>query len=106
MPSTVPTTVSSPPLPAPTVVQGASSAVAERAQVLRQAPVHDHGLAEGAHQDVGRLEVAVDDALAVRVGHRLGHGQEVRQQGEPAREAAFRRADERVERAAGTSFIA
>ena len=72
-----------------------------RPQVFRQAPVHDHGLAEGAHQDVGRLEVAVDDVLAVRVGHGLGHGQEVRQQGEPAREAAFRGADERVERAAG-----
>ena len=72
-----------------------------RRQVLRQAPVHDHGLAEAAHQDVGRLEVAVDDVLAVRVGHGLGHGQEVGQQGEPAREATLRRADERVERPAG-----
>ena len=45
-----------------------------RAQILRQAPVDDDGLAERADQDVAGLEVAVDDALIVRVGDRLGGG--------------------------------
>ena len=36
-----------------------------------EAPVHDVGLAVLAHHDVGRLEVAVDDALGVGVGHGL-----------------------------------
>ncbi len=41
------------------------------AQVLGEAPVHDLHLTEGAHHDVGRLQVAVDDAPAVREAHRL-----------------------------------
>jgi hypothetical protein len=40
-------------------------------QHIGEPPVHDLDLAEGAHQDVARLEVAVDDPLAVRVRHRL-----------------------------------
>ena len=39
---------------------------------LREAPVHDLHLAEGAHHDVAGLQVAVDDAAGVGVGHGLG----------------------------------
>jgi hypothetical protein len=42
-------------------------------QHLGESPVHDLDLAEGAHHDVGGLEVAVDHPLAVGVGHRLAH---------------------------------
>ena len=56
---------------------------AARAQILGQAPVDDDRLAEGADQDVARLEVAVDDALVVRVRDRLGDGDDVRQQRQP-----------------------
>ena len=38
-----------------------------------QAEVHDDQAAPGVDHDVGRLEVAVDDPLAVRLGQ--GHGQ-------------------------------
>ena len=69
------------------------------AQVLRQAPVHEHGLPERAHEHVRRLEVAVDDALAVGVRDRLRHREQVGQEREPSRQVR-RRADERVERAA------
>ena len=55
-------------------------ALAAAGQVLGQAPVDDDGLAEVADHDVGRLEVAVDDALAVGVGDRLGDGDDVRQE--------------------------
>ncbi|MCO5165167.1 MAG: hypothetical protein M9894_02210 [Planctomycetes bacterium] len=47
--------------------------LARLAQVAREAPVHHQHLAEGADHDVLGLEVAVDHALAVRVGHRLRH---------------------------------
>ena len=40
-------------------------------QHFRQAPVHDLHLAEAAHHDVGRLQVAVDDVVRVGVGERL-----------------------------------
>jgi hypothetical protein len=55
--------------------------VFRRGQVERlgQAPVDDHGLAVLAHHDVGRLEIAVQDALAVGVGDGLDHGDGARQ---------------------------
>ena len=49
-------------------------------EILGQPPVDEHGLAEAADEHVGGLEVAVDDALAVRVGHRLGDGDDVGQE--------------------------
>ena len=38
---------------------------------LGQAPVDDQGLAVGAQQDIGRLEVAMDHAPAVGIGDRV-----------------------------------
>ena len=67
----------------------ADLALAAAGQVLGQAPVDDHGLAEVADHHVGRLDVAVDDALAVRVGDRLGHREHVRQEGHALVEAAL-----------------
>jgi len=49
-------------------------------EILGQAPVDDDDLAEVAHQHVGRLEVAVDDALGVRVGDRVDRRGDRRQQ--------------------------
>ena len=43
---------------------------------LGQAPVHHQRLAVRAEQDVGRLEVAVDHAPAVGVGHHVADGDE------------------------------
>ena len=51
-------------------------------QHLGQAPVHDLDLAERADHDVGRLQVAVDDAVGVGVADRLADLLEHRQ--EPA----------------------
>jgi hypothetical protein len=55
---------------------------------LGQPPVHDLDLAELAHHDVGRLQVAVDDAARVGERHRLTDlledGQEARQVGRGA----------------------
>ena len=47
------------------------------AHVLRQAPVHHHGLAELADQDVGRLQVAMDDPAVVRIGDGVRQGEHV-----------------------------
>jgi hypothetical protein len=69
------------------------------AQILGEAPVDHDGLAERADEHVGGLEIAVDDALAVGVRDRVGHGDHVRQEGQ----ALARRwgvADDVVERAA------
>ncbi|MCY0991956.1 hypothetical protein OV203_32765 [Nannocystis sp. ILAH1] len=55
-------------------------------EVLGEAPVDHDGLAELADEDVGGLEVAVDDAPAVRVGDGLGGSEDVRQEGEPLAE--------------------
>ena len=52
-------------------------------QDLGQAPVHHLHLAERAHHDVGRLEVAVDHAAGVRIGHRLADLCEDRQEPRP-----------------------
>ncbi len=60
-------------------------------EILGEAPVDDHRLAERADEDVGGLEVAVDDALAVRVGHGLGHRHHVREQPKPLRQRPRRR---------------
>jgi hypothetical protein len=67
-----------------------AGAVAERAlgehrllaarQILGEPPVDDDGLAELADDHVGRLEIAVDDLAAVRVGDRVGHGDHVVQE--------------------------
>ena len=43
------------------------------AEHAREAPVHHVDLAEVPDHHVGGLEVAVDHALRVRVGHRLAH---------------------------------
>jgi hypothetical protein len=45
-------------------------------QDFRQSPVGDLDLAEGAHHDIARLDVAVHHAARVRVGKRLAHLQE------------------------------
>jgi hypothetical protein len=48
-------------------------------QHLGEAPVHDLHLAERADHDVRGLEVAVQHALAVRIGDRLAHRLEYRE---------------------------
>jgi hypothetical protein len=62
-------------------VSGRTAAIAG-ALVLAEchAPVEDHDLAVGADQDVRRLEVAVDDALAVGVLGDLADLDEVAEQ--------------------------
>ena len=40
-------------------------------QDLGQAPVHHLDLAEVAHHDVGRLQIAMDHASGVCISHRL-----------------------------------
>ena len=50
---------------------GGSSATPPSFEHLGQAPVHHLDLAEAAHHDVRRLQVAVDHAPGVGVGHRL-----------------------------------
>ena len=67
---------------------------------LREAPVDHHGLAELADEDVRGLEVAVDHAAAVRVGHGVDRGEHVRQQHESLGEVRGA-LDELVERATG-----
>jgi len=49
-------------------------------QHLGESPVHDLDLAEAADHDVARLEVAVEDPVGVRVGHRLADLLEHRQE--------------------------
>ena len=56
-------------------------------QVLGEAPVDDDGLAELADEDVGGLEVAVDDAVAVGVSDGVCGGDHLREQGEAGGEA-------------------
>src|SRR5205807_1819840 len=50
----------------------AYTALFDRGEVFGQAPVDDDGLAKVADNDVGRLEVAVDDVAAVGVGDGVG----------------------------------
>ncbi len=50
--------------------------------VFCEAPVDDDRLAEGTDKDVGRFQIAMQDADAVRVGHRLGHVHENWKEGE------------------------
>ena len=79
VPSTLPACVNEPsesrrldrsasPPPSP---RGRPASAGRRRQHLGQSPVHDLHLAEAAHHHVGRLEVAVNDAVGVGVGHRL-----------------------------------
>ncbi len=56
---------------------------ARRVEILREPPVDDDRFAEGSDQHVGRLEVAVQDPLAVRVGDGLGDVDDVLQEQEP-----------------------
>jgi hypothetical protein len=58
---------------------------------LGHAPVEHQRLAERAEHDVVRLQVAVDDAAVVRVGHRLAHLDEDLQQPHPLDLACLRR---------------
>ena len=55
----------------------------------REAPVHHLRLAERAEQDVVGLQVAVDDAAVVGVGHRLAGAEERPKQPHPAGQAAL-----------------
>jgi hypothetical protein len=68
-------------------------------QVLGQPPVDDRGLAELADDHVRRLEVAVDDLLAVGVGDGVGDRDDVRDQRHPLAHAVGR-LDQRLERPA------
>ena len=47
--------------------------VTEPAHLLGQAEVADLGMSVAVQQDVAGLEIAVDDAVLVGVGHGLGH---------------------------------
>ena len=68
----------------------ASSATPPSRQDLGQAPVHHLDLAEAADHHVRRLQVAVDHAAGVGVGHRLADRLEDRQ--EPGQVVGRRRA--------------
>jgi len=48
-------------------------------EIFGEPPVDDDGLAEVTDEDIRRLEIAVDDLFAVRVRHRIGDGDHVRQ---------------------------
>jgi hypothetical protein len=60
------------------------------ADFLGQPPVHDECLPELPEQNVGRLEIAVQHALAVGIGHRVADRDEVAEQ-LPEGEAPFGR---------------
>jgi len=80
-------------------IDGGARLVVGLADDLREAPVDQHGLAKAADEDVRRLEIAMDHAAAVRVGHRLGHREDVGQEREPRPELlAF--GDQLIERLA------
>ena len=81
VPTTLPDTVETPEPAAVSELLGRLRQVA--LAIAREAPVDDDGLAERADDDVRRLEVAVDHALAVRVADRVGDRDHVRQQAEP-----------------------
>ena len=57
-------------------VTGASGGGGRRAGGAGDAPVEDDDLAEVAEADVGGFEVAVHDAFAVHIGHRLADAEE------------------------------
>ena len=63
-------------LDGPSVIDGNAA----RLQDLGEAPVHHLDLAEAADHHVGRLQVAMDHAAGVGVGHRLSDGREDRQE--------------------------
>jgi hypothetical protein len=54
-----------------------------RAELPREAPVHHHDLAERPHEHVLRLEIAVDHALAMGIGHRVDDADRRRQEPQP-----------------------
>jgi hypothetical protein len=63
---------------------------------LGKAPIQNDRLAEVAEQDIRRLEVAVNDAAAMRVGHRVAHRHEARQQAPQSQPALARIATGRL----------
>ena len=65
-----------------------TSPASRRAQILREPPVDHDGLAELADEHVRRLEIAVDDALAVRVRERVGDRDTCGKQREPLGDAS------------------
>ncbi len=54
--------------------------IARAPELLGESPVDDDSIAESAEQDVARLQVAMDDAGPVRVGDRLGDGDDPREE--------------------------
>ena len=89
MPSTLPTVEASASEPLPTVwitlIPGGGCGLllvgdSAPGEDLGQAPIHHLDLAEAAHHDVRRLQVAVDHAAGVRVRHRLADLLEDRQE--------------------------
>ena len=82
------------------VVAIRSAVLGRRRQILGEPPVDDHGLAEGADEDVLRLEVAVDHPLAVRVRDGLDDRDEVGEEPEALVEG-LQRGHDPIERAAG-----
>src|ERR1043165_3256522 len=69
-------------------------------EVFGQAPVDDDRLAEGADDDIGGLEVAVDDVAAVGVGDGVGDGDDVVEETDALLEGVAL-GDELAQRAAG-----
>jgi hypothetical protein len=55
-------------------------------EVLGEAPVDHHGLAESTDEHVGGLQIAMDDVLLVGVGDRVGDGDHVLDQAQARRQ--------------------
>ncbi len=69
--------------------QGGGGALAVALNLLGQAEIEDFGVAAGGDEDVGRLDVAMDDALFVRGVERVGDFDAERQQ-QSERQGLFR----------------
>jgi hypothetical protein len=80
-------------------IGGAIRRRAREREILGDAPVDHHRLAEGSHEHVVRLEITVDDAAAVRVRDGLRHVDDVGQEREALGERALAR-DGLLERSA------
>ena len=66
---------------------------------LGDAPIDHQRLAEAGDHDVRRLQIAMDDAVAMRIGHRIRRGEHVRHQRQPLLQRR-RVEDQLLERAA------